>query len=382
MDAEQSPSFLEELWAGLSTPSLGSCLGALGFVVFEIALCCVFLTPERIATIDAKILMEGPADDYGRITVTALRLHYAQMRGLNVAYLGASSARQALLHSESPGLIQDYLTAQLGERTTFHFLSADAESIVDAISLSEQLPDGYRGVVVFVVSDYRDEERERFFQQRDRLRAGSRLALYAPEGDRAAAAQDQTVRPRTGIYFLDFFQFFAMRRVAAARIYRSLPKPPMQGAPTLITPAQQAAFARRMAPTWERVRVDLATRQRKLAILNEDRPVLEALVATWKKKHLTGILLEAPDNPKYDEMKQGMRELYRAEMPRVAAEIGVEYWDLNPEVGLAASDFYDHVHLMDQGARFKFQAAFVRRLAAFMKPMALPAPVPAESPGG
>jgi hypothetical protein len=366
MDAEE-PSFLGDIWQGFVTPSLGSCLGAFAFVVLELAFCCIYITPERLARIDPKLLMEGPDDDYANITVKALRLHFGTTPGLGVAYLGASSARQALLNSESPATIEGYLASEIGEKTTFYFLSGDAESMVDGIALSEQLPRGFRGVVVFMVSDYRDEEREIAFQKKDRLRAGSRLALYAPEADRA----DHTPAKRSGIYFLDFFPFFAMRRAAAARIDRSLPKAPLP-APSALTPAQQMAWEMWSAPTWLRVRDDLASRD-KLAILHRDEPVLESLVATWKKNGLTGILLEAPDNPRFDSMKEGLHEVYKDEIPRLAARLGVEYWDLNPEIGLVPTDFADHVHLVNRGARFRFQAAFVKRLAAFMKPMARPA---------
>ena len=132
-------------------------------------------------------------------------------------------------------------------------------------------------------------------------------------------------------------------------------------------------IARRMESVWERVKHDYEQRP-KMPMLSKEAPIVEALVASWKRRGLTGVLLEAPDNPKYDEVKGGMQEVYRREMPLFAARLGVEYWDLNPEVGLKATDFIDHVHLFDRAARFKFQAAFVRRLAQFMKPMAHPAP--------
>ncbi|HVY47110.1 MAG TPA: hypothetical protein VHB21_14580 [Minicystis sp.] len=366
MDGRRA-SVWTSFWRGLFHPSLASCVGAPLFVLFELAVFCLLVTPAHLAHIDAKIIMESPRDDYARITINALRLRYLTPKGLNVAYIGASSARQALLNSESPGLIEDYLTAQVGEHVTFHFLCADAETLEEAIVMTDQLPPDYRGVAVVVISDYRDEDRERFFREHDRMfRAGSRLALYSPEDERLAPELGEAKPRHTGIYFLDFFPFFAVRRVVGARLYRSLPKPPGDGAPGPMNPAQQAAFARHMQLAWERVKKDYDARP-KLAILNKDLPILEALVGAWKRRGVTGILLEAPDNPRYDALKGGMREVYRREMPVFAQRLGVEYWDLNPEVELRPSDFADHVHLLDRGARFKFQAAFVRRLGAFMR---------------
>jgi hypothetical protein len=367
--ADRPASSWASFWQGLSAPSLASCIGAFAIAALELVLCCVLVTPQRLAAIDSKILMENPHDDFARITLNALRMRYRPRDGLNVAYVGSSTARQALLHSESPGLIQDYLAAQLGERVSFHFLCTDAERLEEAIVLSDQLPPSFRGVVVVMVSDYRDEDRNRMLRERDGVKsppARTGLALYSPDDDAFAASEGEPTAGKTGIYFLDFFPFFAVRRVVGARLYRVEPK--HDGPAGGLTPQQQALLARRMVKVWDHVGRDYAARP-KLALLNKDAPILEALVASWKAHGVTGILLEAPDNPKFDELKEGMREVYVREMPLFAARLGVEYWDLNPEVELKGTDFADHVHLFDRAARFKFQAAFVRRLAKFMKPM-------------
>ena len=202
-------------WEGLTTPSLTTVLGTVAFAAFELALCCFLITPKRLAALDPKILMENPRDDFALVTVNALRMRHRTPAGLNIAYIGASTARQALLHSESPGLIQSYLQAQLGERVTFHFLCSDAEKVEEAIVLSDQLPDDFRGVVVLMVADYRDEDRIRFFRERDAARSPSvrqGLALYSPEDDAFALTVGESNGVKTGNYFLDFLPFFAVRR--------------------------------------------------------------------------------------------------------------------------------------------------------------------------
>jgi hypothetical protein len=369
-----APPALRSFWEGLSSRSLASSIAIVAFALAEFVFCCVFVTPPRVARLDLRRIMEDAQDEYARLTVRSLAMRYAPHRGLTVAYAGTSTARLSLLHGETPKLLQDYLAAQVGEPVSFYTLVADSQTLHEAVVVSDQLPEDFRGVMVLMISDTRNDERNLTFRIQDRkFRAGSRVALDSAAGDEVLSLLDEKRPVRTGIYFVDHLAFFAVRRFAGVRL-----KPDVLGQPLpdqrFVPPGQRRPSpAQHQAMGWERVRRDFEERPR-MAIFSKYLPVLEALVNSWKRRGITGIIIEAPANPLYDTVKgEAYRREYEVEMRRFADRMNVTYWDLNPELSLVPADFADHIHLAGKSARFRFQAAFLRKLAPVLKEAARPA---------
>jgi hypothetical protein len=381
-DARGPPSRTSSLgsfYAGLTDTTIASFVGMVAFCLLEIALLCVLVTPPRLARLDPRVLMDNPRDDYAKLTIDALRLKYGHDPGLSVVYMGPSTARLGLLHSEAPKLIQDYLTAETGEPVTFHELCSDAQTLEDALVLSDQVPKGFRGIVILVVSDTRDDERNKEIRVHDtQLHAEAREALLSPTDDAYARQQGEVVGGRTGVFFLDNIKFFAIRRATFARIDKSGMRPAIEQQKKPETPREQALWARRMEAGWRFVERDFQKRE-PLAILNRYKSLLEMLAASWHARGIQGVLLEAPVNPRYDMLKgENAREEYRHEMTEFADKIGVPYWDFADELQLDWRDFADHIHLNDRAARFRYQAAVLRRSALLLRTMSRHVPANAE----
>src|SRR5207237_1235357 len=126
---------------------------------------------------------------------------------LSVVYLGASTAHRALLDSWDPRPIERELTRRVGEPVRFYSLYCAGQTLREADLLLGYVPERFRGVVVLVVYDDKDDERSRLLALRQNPHLDERLALDPPKGSRRISFDGRELES-TGVFFFDHLQFF------------------------------------------------------------------------------------------------------------------------------------------------------------------------------
>jgi hypothetical protein len=359
------PSSAASFWDGLAHRSLASILGAALFAALELVVACALLTPRNLARLDSRWIAADPSDEYGRMTIDALRMRYASGPERHVVYVGPSTARLALVDAQRPAQLSAALTLASGERVTFHDFTADALTLEDASVVLDYLPDHMRGVVVFTMSDTRNpvlREKERLGLDKPSLAALGAAAFnqgplaVGPAATRTRVLKDYGEKQDfdTGVEFLDHLSFFAVRRGALARLQPVPVRKPMHTGRH--APPGLWALAQKVAET------------RTPQVINRQINEVSILARIAKKHGLEFVVMEAPINPRFEAMKPpDLRDYYDDRMRTFVESTGVDYWDLSPEVGLTPEDFFDAVHVGSGPARARWQHALVSHLVEFFK---------------
>ena len=102
-------------------------------------------------------------------------------------------------------------------------------------------------------------------------------------------------------------------------------------------------------------------------ILGPQRELVEVLVQNMNDRGIATVFLEAPANPNRVGRILDRRARYQAELEQFAQRIGATYWDFNPELDFAASDFQDGIHLASKAAKVKFTQTLSRRLTDLLQ---------------
>jgi hypothetical protein len=343
---------------GLIRPSPASFFGAIVVAVLEIVGATLLLTPRNIAKLDPRVLMRTESDDYAQATVIAFKLRGHPKETLGVVYLGASVAERAIFDGYAPGPIEADLESEVGQPVRFYSLFAHGQLVSEALTLAEQMPPGFRGVVTLMLHDGHDDVRQR------RARASQHMPAQLLALDDPGAPKGKS-KERTGVFFLDHFTFFASRRdnllwpriaIRGQRrgglLYHSPPAPGTE------------AFA------FERYA------ENPMPIVRQALPALNQFLAEMTRRGVTAVLVEAPENPDYLALKVDDHEAYLNAMKAMTARHGAEFWDLNPEVQVVREDFADAVHLGNDVARMRFQKIFVDHLARALRDVAAAPPKP------
>ena len=79
------------------------------------------------------------------------------------------------------------------------------------------------------------------------------------------------------------------------------------------------------------------------------------------------VLMESPVHPRITQAYGDKLPVYFAAMERIAMRSDVAYWRLSAEAQLRGEDFHDGGHVADQGARSRFQVAFIRHVADLLQ---------------
>ena len=309
--------------------------------------------------------MRHRRDDYARATIITLRMNrYGAAGRLSVVYLGSSVAQRALYDSFEPqpsrARVEHWQIPGVRPSTSIPFYASSEDDPRGRGSSPEYIPDGFRGVVTMVVMDDKDDERsvESVLAQSPSLE--ERLALDPLDATAARLALAQRTVPRTGIYFLDHLQFFSARRdfllhpwvVWAPYSARRLPRP-------------DSARRRRHEETQLILRI-----QRPHPLLERTGDVLAKLVDETKAKGATVVLIEAPQNPRYQRLKGAMHDQYDVAIRAFAHDHGVAYWNFNPELKLEQRDFEDALHLGAPQKRLRFQQLYCKHVSQELRTLA------------
>jgi hypothetical protein len=360
--------FLGQVWDGFVGRSLSSCVGAIAFALIEIACCCWFFAPPRLAELSPGVLMQDAGDEYCLLSFRLMHYRRVDFRGLQVAYLGASTATRSLLDHD-PVALSRAVSRAAQRPVRFGLWSSNGQRYEDALVVLDQLPAHFQGAFVLVVNDYKDDDRQlggagqRFYERILAESASSRDELWREEGHAPHG---------TGVFFLDHLDFFAARRTAALR-FGAAPRAPRRLEP----PVDEAERLRRMREQlragWgrppRRTGAPAADdrNEREPPVLGKNRRVIDKLVDKLTERGIIPVFVEAPLNPKRAPYSSRRLAQYYGDMARYAAERGVLYWNWNGALALSPEDFGDAIHLESPAARAEYQKLLTENLAEAMK---------------
>jgi hypothetical protein len=355
------PSIARQLWEGLTGNTTFSWVGAVVFAVCELVLCTVVFRPRRFVAIDPHYLMDGKGDEYLILSWRLAAIRFKKSSRPEVVYMGASQATRALVTRNAAELSEE-ISEAAGLPVDFFPASSNGQRFEEALAITDQLQDGFRGVIVLMVNDYKSDYHANR-SPADVARARSRIAaVSAPSLQPFWEASGY--RPlHTGVFFLDHLGFFAARRAAAVRLG------PVKGDPGLGAFSDVRFHDGIVKLDHERRdleedRESAARRKQdaKAPLLTRSRKVLVRLLSNMEQLHAPVVLLENPELPTRNEVYAARVERFRTEIRELAEQYGARYWDFNPELDLSDRDFQDTVHLGSAMARRRFQDLLMSRL--------------------
>jgi len=344
-------------WAGATLPSAPALAGSLLVCAGLWTLCAVTLDEALVAS---GRMVTFESDDYAAVAAEALRLRESPAPSpTSVVVISASSTREAI---SSPDQLADEVARRAGVRGhTIRpvMFTAGAIAPVEALALSDWLPDDFSGVVVIALSarllGFTADELQALVSK-------PRLPLRSPTLDAALPALGLTPRGHwSRNFFLDNSSFFLARPAALKSLRGKPPRPRFHqigGLPDP-TPEEWARLARRVRDWLLRYE---AGRERNLALYAR-------LAARLQERGAEVAFVQSPRNP--DVQARAMEdpavaaawETYRADVRRFADEVGAAFWDPGEAVRLAPDEFKDYSHLDRQGARERFTQALAKEIA-------------------
>ncbi len=368
---DSPPGAANRFTRALYNESAVTFVGAVLFALLEATFFVLFATPRHLANVSPWLAMRYPRDDYARDTMITHRLHrYGASGALSVVYVGSSVAQRALFDSWDPKPIEQALAIDVGEHVDFYSLYASSETVHEAELMARYVPEGFRGVVTVVIYDDKDDERsfESALAQAPSLE--ERLALDPLEHGAKRVSLSGKTLSQTGIYFVDHLQFFSARRDFLLHpwvVWAPYPR----GGYHLRAPPAPGAEEKQL----------VLRRERPHPLLGRSRDVLGKLVDETKAKGAIVVLVEAPLNPRYQELKGAMRGEDDTAIRAFANEHGVEYWNFNPELHFARRDFEDAVHLGVPAKRLKYQQTYCEHVAEKLRLLRGKTGVAGQGPG-
>jgi hypothetical protein len=314
------------------------------------------MTPARIAA-GAPLLAEEPKDSYAFVTGRAHELSAAAPGRPLVVLTGASGMRYAV-----SGL--DRMQAELGrhldvEPLVFN-LCTDDQTVLETLSLVQQVPDGSTCVLLLGMNPLRlhrgiaqaDPDTDRPYVYR--------LGFRSPFVERAFADAGDPL-PRPVAYVWDNRHFFLPRLGTFFDNLWNAPPPEFE-------PRVDEPGGRRVAQARWNDHKDIVTRSIVPIYAARSAVAFDAIATVAaglaERARATVVLLEAPVAPTARRAMWG-EEFYAGHLARVEAvarENGFRHWDLSEAAGLTDDDFFDWTHLNRGEARVRFTGALADRL--------------------
>ena len=258
--------------------------------------------------------MEGKGDEYLLLSWRLAKARFARPSPRPaIVYMGASQATRSLVTRDARELSHE-ISAAAGIPVDFFPASSNNQRFEEALVITGQLPSSFRGVIVLMVNDYKNDYRTRQADELARLR--TRIAVAsAPSIEPIWAASGY--RPlRTGVFFIDHLGFFAARRNAAMRLTRVKGDPGRKARSTRGSSRRRESRSSRKqrgAGSRKAARAPPAARQEAQAhLLGRSRKVLVRLLTNMDRRGVPVVLLENPDLP---SRSRGLRAAHPA-LPR------------------------------------------------------------------
>jgi hypothetical protein len=355
---------LRDFVDGIMSTTPASWIGILAFTALEVLACCLFLQPRQLATINPGYIIETSHDEYAALSLKLIAFRAQKLDGLHVAYLGGSNATRSLVAHDDETMSAE-LTNAIGVPAHFDVFTSNNQRLEDALQIVDQFPPSFKGAVVLEMHDGKEDYRgapARLAANRRRLalpNTPSILPFWRQQGVRYI---------HTGIFFVDHFDFFAARRIAALRA-----KPvetEWRGWSGKREPAKYAEIVTK----FEKLKEDVEAgdtpsgADRRPQAFTRSRKVLAKLVSNMRKRGIAVLFVEAPRFPPRSAVYAQRIAMFDADMQTFCAETGALSWDPNPDLDLTADDFQDTIHLGSSEKRRQFTDLLMLRLESILVP--------------
>ena len=266
----------------------------------------------------------------------------------------------------------------------FHVLSANNERYEDMLGATDQLPPSFRGIVVVMVTDFKDDYGK--YKNAESLARAREHIAFATAPSLVPIWNSSNYHPRsTGVFFIDHFGFFAARRDIGTRL-----------GPTerILRSQGQIDWDKRQKgeqeleedrdlldePGMNRAKRKAQTRA---PLLWRSARVLDSLIDNMAARGVELVILDAPILPLRAEVYEQRIARYHHDLDQLAQTRGIHFWNFDDQLDLRDSDFQDRVHLATPMKRRRFQALLMRNLGAVIRedfsasdaPPANPSPV-------
>ncbi len=341
-------NLLEGFIIGLTKASLGSL-----FVTLLSFLSIIFLiTPNTIRHLPPEFFMRNPSDESAIVTQKALNLRNEPSPPLSVIFIGASTLREGLVSEE---YISHWLTSQFQTKIIVSKITAPGMRPWEIAGLIDCIPQNYKGIVVISISlEYNPNELKN--------KKGLTTRFGIPSHSFDAELRKVGVDPpyRTGIYFIDYFDYLATHSRSFIKSLVFGPVVPLSYLKDgkTITKKRVKLYhkrARRKARNYLAYgRKNFASLSRIFKQLKRDGLYLVYLHPTRN--------LDLLDQANQSVFKENVVEKIDKDLEKFTNKRGVEYWNFNIKGLFKHQDFSDSCHLSNQSARMRFSKLIMIKL--------------------
>lgn len=346
------PGWAASLKAGLTEASMLTLLGPILLAFLQIGLCCLLVNERTLSQMNENTWVSNPVDWDARTTVRALQVKYGTQHHPMVVITGDS---QILENLEDPMKIPAQLREQ-GLDVDYAFLATDGQTLWETVQVLDQLPPDFHGAVVLMINPMNLTHGEK---RLNNLLEHPRMALDSDNYREEIRLAGKEPRKKTGVFFLDYGQFFAARVTMMTFWFRGR-EPPNPHYST------ERLFSRWDEAQWKKYMGALPILV-QLENLDHMAGVLERCIARLKKRGIQVVLVEGAFHPNAFKSFGEKGERYRKCIQELTQRQHVLDWDLYDEAQLKPEDFFDFAHLDNDAARGRYQQALCRHLVELFK---------------
>ena len=308
--------------------------------------------PRQVAHF-APYLAEDPRDSYAFMTGRLARIDDVIVPTVpTVIVVGASGIRYGI---GDFGALQDELD-ELVTGARVIDLTTDDQSVLETLSILALVPNRFDGIVVIGTNPHRFSRPTALPDPQNGF--VYRLGVRSPYLDRWLDETDEPPRP-TRSYFWDNRRFLLPRLgplIANAVAGAPIEFVPPHENPRKVTTARWDSFARTQKTIAKRFAAEGQGNLERIA--DAGQRFVERTSAALA-------LLESPLAPRAASECYGATFMakYDQQLTRFAQQRDWPYWKLGGAAQLAEPDFFDWMHLRNEGARARFRAQLAVRLA-------------------
>ncbi|MBI1371164.1 MAG: hypothetical protein GC159_00140 [Phycisphaera sp.] len=317
----------------------------------------LWLTPDRVASIDEGYFIIGERDDYYVVTRRVFQIQRAPEEPNGVIVLGSSTIKAAVTNEQD---LTRRLSTRLGIDAPVHVLTTGGQTIYDMTAIVDGTIDKIGGAVLINAWAVHIAPPDDLAAD---IAANPRLGFQSDALDAELKHSGIEPRTRTDVYWLDNQGFYSRRMFEAAmrtfegpRVRRAHPPRPR------LNPQRLEASVTERAG-WVADSLD------RIESGKEDFDELTDLVdLIHRRSKAKVVLLDAVMSPLLRSRIDADRWAKHVErMKAYAAAHDTVYWDVSGDLGLTDDMFHDDVHINNDTAREAFSEELMRRLADYMQ---------------
>jgi hypothetical protein len=334
---------LQEIWEpfrrGLIVPSMLSTIICLACAAVYLVSLFGLVNEELILRQGDRILAQKGTDYDFFVTREAMRLQRASIDTPMLVLTGASTTRCTLLRPE----LEEAFRARSEQPPRLFKLCANNQPVLGSVAWWDAIPDGARGYLVVGVSPGTLRHGQARLVE-DYL--GGRFGLNLPLVTEALAHEGRTAPLQAGFYGVDHARFLLSRAMLPLKRTGQQFKPVKEV--EALTHGKEPLGPDELKALKKRASGEMASMQPE-DTAEALRGLREGIEKLRRRTSLKIVLFETPVTSSFVDEGQ-LRPLFQrvnAQVAELAGQLGVTYMNVNTELAIPESAFYDMVHLRD-----------------------------------